>query len=111
MCEAIEDLNEVEKLGQGFSSADPLEEIDIGDRMTPRPTFLNKNMSLEDKDAIIKLLKDYVDCFVWNYHEMPRLSRELVEYRLPNKSDFRPYKQHSRRFNPIIHDRVKEEVE
>jgi hypothetical protein len=30
MCVAIEDFEEVEILGQGFSSADPLEEIDIG---------------------------------------------------------------------------------
>jgi hypothetical protein len=58
MCEAIEDYEEVEKLGQGFSSANTLEEIDIGDGITPRPTFVNKNMSLEHKDAIIKLLKD-----------------------------------------------------
>jgi hypothetical protein len=41
---------------------------------------------------------------------MPGLSRELVEHRLPIKSGFRPYKQPARRFNPIIHDRVKEEV-
>jgi hypothetical protein len=61
ICEAIEYFHEVEKLGQGFSSADPLEEIDIGDGITPRPTFVNKNMSLEHKDTIIKLLKDYVD--------------------------------------------------
>jgi hypothetical protein len=58
MCETIEDFDEVEKLGQGFSSADPLEEIDIVDGITPRPTFVNKNMSLEHKDAIIMLLKD-----------------------------------------------------
>jgi hypothetical protein len=51
MCEAIEDFDEVEKLGQGFSSADP------------RPIFINKNMSLEHKDAIIKLLRSYVNCF------------------------------------------------
>jgi hypothetical protein len=63
MCEGIEDFEEVEKLGQSFSSADPLEEVDIGDGITPRPTFENKNMSLEHKDAIIKLLKEYVDCF------------------------------------------------
>jgi hypothetical protein len=63
MCEVIEDFDEVEKLGQCFSSADPLEEIDIGDGITPRPIFINKNMSLEHKDAIIKLLKYYVDCF------------------------------------------------
>jgi hypothetical protein len=57
------------------------------------------------------LLKDYVDCFTWNYCEMTGLSRELVEHRLPIKSGFMPYKQPARRFNSIIHDRVKEEVE
>jgi hypothetical protein len=63
MCEAIEDFDEVEKLGQGFLLADPLEEIDIGDGITPRPTFVNKNISLEHKDDIIKLLRNYIDCF------------------------------------------------
>jgi hypothetical protein len=74
MYEAIEDFKEVEKLGQGFLSADPLEEIDIRDGITPRLTFVNKNLSLKHKDAIIKLLKEYVDCFTWNYCEMPGLS-------------------------------------
>jgi hypothetical protein len=110
MCEAIEDFDEVEKLGQDFSSADPLEEIDIGDGITPRSTFVNKNMSLEHNDAIIKLLRNYIDCFALNYREMPGLSRGLVEHRLPIKTGFRPYKQPAPRFNPIIHDRVKEEV-
>jgi hypothetical protein len=63
MCETIEDFDEVEKLGQDFSSADPLEKIDIGDGITPRQTFVNKNMSLEYNDAILKLHRDYVDCF------------------------------------------------
>jgi hypothetical protein len=63
MCEAIEDFDEVEKLGQVFSSSDPLGEIDIGDGITPWLTFVYKNMSLEHKDAVIKLLRDYVDYF------------------------------------------------
>jgi hypothetical protein len=92
MCEAIEDFDEVQKLGQDFSSANPLEEIEIGDGITPKPTFINKKMSLEHKDAIIKLLRDYVDCFGWNYYEMTVLSRELVKHRFPIKSGFRPYK-------------------
>jgi hypothetical protein len=41
----------------------------------------------------------------------PGLSRELLEHQLPIKFGFRPYKQPTRRFNPIIYDRVKEEVE
>jgi hypothetical protein len=111
MFQAIEDFEEFEKLGQGFSLVDPLEEIDIGDGITARPTFVNKNMSLEHKEAIIKFLKEYVDCFIWNYCEMPELSRELVEHRLPIKSGFNPYKRPAQRFNLIIHDRVKGEVE
>jgi hypothetical protein len=74
MCEAIEDFDEVERLEQGLSLANLLEEIDIGDGITPRPTFVNKNMSLEHKDAIINLLRDYIDCFAWNYYEIPGLS-------------------------------------
>jgi hypothetical protein len=46
ICKVIEDFDEVEKLGQDFSSADPLQEIDIRDGITPRPTFINNNKSL-----------------------------------------------------------------
>jgi hypothetical protein len=74
MCEGIEDFEELEKLGHCFSLVDSLEEIDIGDEITPRLTFINKNMYLEHIDAIIKLLKEYVDCFTWNYHEITGLS-------------------------------------
>jgi hypothetical protein len=34
----------------------------------------------------------------------------LVEHRLPIKAGFRPYKQPARRFNPIMYDRIKEEI-
>jgi hypothetical protein len=40
--------------------ADPLEEIYIGDEITPRPKFVTNNMSLENKYAITKLFQDYV---------------------------------------------------
>ena len=59
------------------------------------------------KAAFIKLLKEYVDCFAWEYSEMPGLSRDLVEHRLPIKAGFRPYKQPSRHFNPIMYDLIK----
>ena len=63
--ETIEDFDEVEKLGQGFTSANPLEEVDIGDGTKPRPTFVNKNMRANYKVKVIELLKEYVDCFAW----------------------------------------------
>ena len=60
--------------------ADPLEKVDIGDGSIPRPVFVNENLSAEYKADLIKLLKEYVDCFAWNYSEIPGLSRDLVEH-------------------------------
>ena len=57
MCEAIEDSGDLDKLGQGFTSADPLVKVDIGNGTIPRPTFVNKNLSVEDKADLINLLK------------------------------------------------------
>ena len=96
MYESIEELDDMDKLGQGFTSADPLEEVDIGDGSVTRPTFINKNLKADCKAKLIELLKEYVCCFAWEYHEMPGLSRELVEHRLPIKAGFRPYKQSAR---------------
>jgi hypothetical protein len=109
-CEAIEDLDDLGKLGQGFTSADPLEEVDIGDGTVPRPTFVNKSLDPTFKLELIKLLKEFVDCFTWSYNEMPSLSSDLVEHRFPIKPGFKPYKQPRRNFNPDSYDRVKEEI-
>ena len=45
MCEAIEDFGDFDKLGQGFTSADPLEKVDTGDGSIPMLTFVNANLS------------------------------------------------------------------
>ena len=63
MYEAIEDMGNLDKLGQGFTSADPLEKVDIGDGSIPKPTSVNANLSDDCKADLIKLLKEYVDCF------------------------------------------------
>jgi hypothetical protein len=75
----IEEFRDLDKLEQGFTSADPLEEIDIRDGKTPRPTFVNKTLETDPRDEMTGLLKEYSDCFAWNYTEMLGLSREIVE--------------------------------
>jgi hypothetical protein len=53
VCEAIEDFSEIEKLGQGFTSTDLLEELDIGNGALPRPTSVNKNLNADYKAKLI----------------------------------------------------------
>jgi hypothetical protein len=85
------------KLGRGFLSANKLEEVDIGNGDKPRPTFISANLESDFREELIKLLKEYKDCFAWDYSEMPGLDRSIVEHRLPIKPGFRPYKQPPRK--------------
>jgi hypothetical protein len=106
----IQEFRDLDKLGKGFTSADPLEEIDIGDGKTARPTFVNKTLETDPRNEMIGLLKEYSDCFAWNYTEMSGLSQEIVEHRLPIKSDFRLFKQRARTFHPDLLPRIQDEI-
>jgi hypothetical protein len=61
MGDMIEEFRDLDKLGQGFTSANPLEEIDIGDGKTPRLTFVNKTLETDPRDEMAGLLKEYSD--------------------------------------------------
>ena len=93
-------INDTEgKLGQGFTSANLLEEVNIGPGDRPRLTYVNAKLDLEYKQELVNLLKEYRDCFAWEYYEMPGLDRSIIEHRLPIKPGYRLFKQAPRRFN------------
>ena len=75
-------LEDEGKLGHGFTSADAFEEVDIIDGDRPRPTFISAKLDSEYKQELVKLLKEYKDCFAWEYYDMPGLDRSIVEHRL-----------------------------
>jgi hypothetical protein len=87
-----------------------LEEVDIGNGVVPRLTFVNKNLNADYKAKLIELLRECVDCFAWSFSEMSGLSHELVGHRLLIKDGFGPHKELAQRVNTDIYDRVKEEV-
>ena len=60
---------------------------------------------------MIALLKEYSDCFAWDYMEMPGLDRSIVEHRLPLKKGFRPFQQRARQMKPEVQLEVKKKIE
>ena len=56
-------------------------------------------------------MKEFKDCFAWEYYEMPGLDRSIVEHRLLIKPRYQPFKQALRRFNPNVLDDIKKETE
>lgn len=61
---------------------DPSLEINKGTETDPHLLFVSKLISLKLCAEMIDLLRDYKDCFAWDFHEMPRLPRDLVEHEL-----------------------------
>jgi hypothetical protein len=81
------------KLGYGFTSDDEPEEVGIGSRDKPRPTFISKKLDQSLQEPMIAILKEYSDCFAWDYTKMSGLDRRIVEHRLPLKNGFQPFQQ------------------
>jgi hypothetical protein len=54
--------------------ADLLEEVNIRPSDRPRPMYISAKLDPEYKQELINLLKEYRDCFTWEYYEMPGLS-------------------------------------
>jgi hypothetical protein len=57
------DLMDEGKLGYRFTSADELEEVDIGPGDKPWSTFISKKLNPELRELMMMLLKEYADCF------------------------------------------------
>ena len=90
---------------------DPLEEVDLGDGAIRWITYISTEIDNKMNDQVIELLKEFRDCFVWDYNEMPGLSREMVEIKLPISPGKRPVKQMLRRFAPEVLSKIKVEIE
>ncbi|XP_070035745.1 uncharacterized protein [Nicotiana tomentosiformis] len=59
------------------------------------------------RDALIQLLFEFKDVFLWSYDDMPGLSIDLVVHKLPT---YPPVQQKQRKFKTNISDKIKEEA-
>lgn len=93
-----------------MQAQDPLEELYLGDGTTERPNYISYKLDSRLKPKVIDILREFKDCFAWDYHEMLGLSRDLVELKLPIESDKRLVKQTPRRFALEARSKIKAEI-
>lgn len=79
---------------QKMQAQDSLEDIDLGDGTTKRPTYISTKVGSEMKAKLVEVLTEYKDYFAWDYDEMLCLNRSIVEHRLPIKPGKKSVKQH-----------------
>ncbi|GJS47952.1 reverse transcriptase domain-containing protein [Tanacetum coccineum] len=75
------------------------------------PVIIAKDLSVEEKAALIKVLKSHKRAIAWKLSDIKGINPEFCTHKILMEEDYKPMVQHQRRVNLKIHDVIKKEVE
>ncbi|GJR57889.1 reverse transcriptase domain-containing protein [Tanacetum coccineum] len=75
------------------------------------PVIIAKDLSDDEKTALIKVLKSRKQAIAWKLSDIKGINPEFCSHKILMEEDYEPTVQHQRRVNPKIHDVIKKEVE
>ena len=84
--------------------------VDLGIGSGKKEVKIGTGMTAPIHEELMARLKNYPDIFAWSYQDMPDLSSDIVQHRLPLIPECSPVKQKLRRMKPETSLKVKEEV-
>nr|GFB34934.1 reverse transcriptase domain-containing protein [Tanacetum cinerariifolium] len=74
------------------------------------PVIIAKDLSVEEKVALVKVLKSHKQAIAWKLSDIKGINPEFCTHKILMEDDFEPAVQHQRRVNPKIHVVIKKEV-
>nr|GEX33623.1 DNA-directed DNA polymerase [Tanacetum cinerariifolium] len=74
------------------------------------PVIIVKDLSVEEKAALITVLKLHKRAIAWKLSDIKGIDPEFCTHEILMEDDFEPPVQHQRRVNPKIHDVIKNEI-
>ena len=88
-----------------------VKENNIGTEDNPRIVRLSKNLSAEEKDEYVKLMKKYIDVSMWSYDGLKEYDTSIIHHTIPMKPGEKPFSQKLRKINPMLLPIVEKEIE
>nr|GFD18712.1 reverse transcriptase domain-containing protein [Tanacetum cinerariifolium] len=76
-----------------------------------RPVIIAKDLSSNEKTALINVLKTQKKAIAWKLTDIKGIDPELCSHKILLEEDYSPKAQSQRRVNLKIHDVIKKEVE
>ncbi|GKF78895.1 hypothetical protein Tco_0234463, partial [Tanacetum coccineum] len=74
------------------------------------PVIIAKDLSDDEKTALIKVLKSRKQAIAWKLSDIKGINPKFCSHKILMEEDYEPTVQHQRRVNPKIHDVIKKEV-
>ncbi|GMP68115.1 hypothetical protein CsSME_00027838 [Camellia sinensis var. sinensis] len=62
---------------------DEIISINVGTEKDPRLVQIGSTLSLEEREHLVALLKDFKNVFAWSYKDMPEIDPEIAQHRIP----------------------------
>jgi len=88
-----------------------IEVVNLGIGRERKEVKVGTCMSSNIRDELVTLLRDYQEIFAWSYQDMPGLSLDIVQHKLPLNPECSPVKQkYLRRMKPEMSLKIKVEV-
>ena len=84
--------------------------VNLGTGSGKKEVKIGTGMTTPIREELTALLKDYQDIFAWSYQDMPGLSSDIVQHRLPLNPECSPVNQKLRRMKPETSLKITEEV-
>nr|GFA39268.1 reverse transcriptase domain-containing protein [Tanacetum cinerariifolium] len=75
------------------------------------PVIIAKDLSVNEKTALIDVLKSRKKAIAWKLTDIKGIDPEFCSHKILLEEDFSPKVQSQRKVNPKIHDVIKKEVE
>ncbi|GJV74255.1 reverse transcriptase domain-containing protein [Tanacetum coccineum] len=75
------------------------------------PVIIAKDLSVDEKTALIKVLKSRKRSIAWKLFDIKDINPKFCSHKILIEEDYEPAIQHQRRVNLKIHDVIKKEVE
>nr|GEV39553.1 hypothetical protein [Tanacetum cinerariifolium] len=74
------------------------------------PVIIAKDLSVEEKATLIKVLKSHKQAIAWKLFDIKCIDPDFCTHKILMEDDFEPAVQHQRWVNPKIYDVIKKEV-
>nr|GEY73885.1 reverse transcriptase domain-containing protein [Tanacetum cinerariifolium] len=74
------------------------------------PVIIAKNLSVEKKAALIKVLKSHKQAIAWKLSDIKGINQEFLTHKILMEGEFELAVHHQRRVNPKIHEVIKKEI-
>nr|GEX19135.1 reverse transcriptase domain-containing protein [Tanacetum cinerariifolium] len=111
ICEAKNDKSSIDELPEvELKDLPPHLEYAFLEGNDKLPVIIAKDLTVEEKAALIKVLKSYKQAIAWKLSDIKGIDPKFYTHKILMEDDFEPVVQHQRRVNPKIHDVIKNEV-